>query len=65
MKFKKLLLQNHWANFIETWHKASFGEGDSRFNKKGPFSYRKGDDWFFSSPNQHYNLIIALSKCVY
>ena len=23
-----LLLQNHWPNFNQTWHKASFGEGD-------------------------------------
>ena len=22
------LLQNHWANFNQTWHYASFGEGD-------------------------------------
>ena len=24
-----LLHQNHWANFNQTWHKASLGEGDS------------------------------------
>ena len=24
-----LLLQNHWVNFNQTWHKASLGEGDS------------------------------------
>ena len=24
-----LLLQNHWANFNQTWHKASLGRGDS------------------------------------
>ena len=23
-----LLLQNHWANFNQTWHKVSLGEGD-------------------------------------
>ena len=28
-KFKNLLLQNHWAIFNQTWHKASLGEGDS------------------------------------
>ena len=22
------LLQNHWANFNQTWHRATFGEGD-------------------------------------
>ena len=24
-----LLLQNHWPNFNQTWHKASFGKGNS------------------------------------
>jgi hypothetical protein len=24
-----LLLQNHWTNFKQTWHKSSLGEGDS------------------------------------
>ena len=24
--FKNLFLQNHWANFNQTWHKASMGE---------------------------------------
>ena len=24
-----LLLQNRWANFYQTWHKASLGKGDS------------------------------------
>ena len=28
-----LLLQNHWANFNQTWHKASLGSGNSM---KGP-----------------------------
>ena len=32
-KFKNLLLQNHWANFNQTWHKASLGEGDSSLFK--------------------------------
>ena len=29
----RLLLQNHWANFNQTWHKASMGGGDSSFYK--------------------------------
>ena len=35
-----LLLQNHWANFNQTWHKASLGEGDSSLFKwrTPPFS---------------------------
>ena len=28
---KNPLLQNHWANFKQSWHKASLGEGDSCF----------------------------------
>ena len=28
-----LLLQNHWANFNQTWHKASLDEGDSSLLK--------------------------------
>ena len=28
-----LILQNHWANFNQTWHKSSFGEGDLSFFK--------------------------------
>ena len=31
-----LLLQNHWANFNQTWHKVSEGEGDSRLFKWRP-----------------------------
>ena len=26
-----LLLQSHWANFNQTWHKASLGKGDANF----------------------------------
>ena len=29
--FKNLLLKNHRANFYQTWHKASLGDGDSSF----------------------------------
>ena len=30
---KLLLLQNHWAKFIQTWHKASLGKRDSSLFK--------------------------------
>ena len=34
-----LLLQKHWANFNQTWHKAFLGEGDSSSNEGSrPFS---------------------------
>ena len=28
-----VLLQNHWANFNQTWHKTSLGEGNSSLFK--------------------------------
>jgi hypothetical protein len=34
--FENLLLQNHWANLDQTWHKSSLGKGDFKFvQKKG------------------------------
>ena len=33
-KLKNLLLQNHWANFNQTWHKASLCEWDLICSKK-------------------------------
>ena len=37
----RLFFQNHWANFNQTWHRASMGKGDSSsFN---PFP--KGDNY--------------------
>jgi hypothetical protein len=32
--FKNLLLQNHWANFNQTLHKSSLGEGNSSLFKE-------------------------------
>jgi hypothetical protein len=31
----RLLLQNHWTNFNQIWHKSSLGEGDSSVQTKG------------------------------
>ena len=36
-----LLLQNHWANFNQTWHKVSLGEGDSSLFKWRATSFPK------------------------
>ena len=41
-KLKNLLLQNHWANFNHTWHKASLGGGDSSLFKWRALSFSKG-----------------------
>ena len=37
-----LLLQNHWANFNQTWQKASLGEGDSSLFKWRAPPFSKG-----------------------
>ena len=37
-----LLLQNHWANFNQTWHKASLGEGNSSLFKLRAPPFSKG-----------------------
>ena len=37
-----LLLQNHWANFNQTWHKASLGKGDSSLFKWRAAPFSKG-----------------------
>jgi hypothetical protein len=29
----RLLLQNRWANFNQSWHKSSLGKGDSELYK--------------------------------
>ena len=58
-KFKNLLLQNHWANFNQTWHKASLGEGDSSlFTWRATF-FSKGR-WMWNNENilmKFYNLL--------
>ena len=37
-----LLLQNHWANFNQTWHKAPLGKGDSSLFKWRAPPFSKG-----------------------
>ena len=37
-----LLLQNHWANFNQTWHKVSLGKGDSSMFKWRTPPFSKG-----------------------
>ena len=44
----------------QTWHKASMGEGDSRFYNND-HSILKKERMFFTAPNQCYDII----KCVY
>ena len=39
-----LLLQKHWNNFNQIWHKASLGEGYLSFFKWGAPSFSKGDN---------------------
>ena len=46
-KLKHLLLQNHWANFNQTWHKASLCEWDLILFKEEPFNSHKGNNGVF------------------
>ena len=44
------ILQNYWANFNQTWQKASFGKGDtSLFKMKGHAFSKVG--WYWHSEN--------------
>ena len=38
------LLQNHWANFNKTWHKASLGKGNQVCSNDGRFPFPWGDN---------------------
>ena len=40
-----LLLPNHWANFNQTWHNESLGEGDSICSNEGPCPFPRGDNY--------------------
>ena len=42
MKLKNLLLQNRWANFNQTWHKASLDDGDTSLFKCKAIPFSKG-----------------------
>ena len=39
---KNRLLQNNWANFNQTWHNSSLGEGESSFFKWRALPFSKG-----------------------
>ena len=45
-----LLLQNHWVNFNQTWHKAPLGEGDSSLFKWRALPFSKGR-WLGNNKN--------------
>ena len=38
-------LQKHWANYNQTWHKASLGDEDSSLLKWGPCPFPRGNDF--------------------
>jgi hypothetical protein len=40
----QLLLQNHWANFIQTWHKSSLGGGIKVYSNEGQHPSLRGDN---------------------
>jgi hypothetical protein len=50
----KNLVQNHWANFNQTWHKSSLGEEIQVWTNEGDYPSPRGDNcetvkihWFF------------------
>ena len=45
MKFKNRLLQNKWANFNQTKHKASLGKGYISLINEGPYIFPRGDNY--------------------
>ena len=48
MKFKHFLLQNHSANFNQTWQKASLDEGNSSLTNEYPSRFPRGDNYEIS-----------------
>ena len=44
MKIFKNLLKNHCANFNQTWHKVSFGKGNSFSHEELFNSQKRGND---------------------
>ena len=40
----KIHLENHLANFNQTWHNASLGKGDSSLFNEGPRPFQRGDN---------------------
>ena len=45
MKLKNVLLQNHRANFNQTWHKSSLGKEDSNLFKCRAMLFSRGDNY--------------------
>jgi hypothetical protein len=59
--FKNLFLQNHWANFNQTWHKSSLeGEDSSVFFKEGDNLSPRGDN--SKSVNIHWIYLKIFSR---
>ena len=44
--YKNLPLQNHWANFNQTWHNLFIGERDSSYSneRQPPTTFFKGEN---------------------
>ena len=43
-KFKNLILQNYWANFNQTWLKASLDHEDASFSNEWQHPFPRGDN---------------------
>ena len=62
-RFKNFLLQNHWANFNQTWQKASLGEEDSSWSNKDPSFFPRGNNYEIAKIYLQ-NLRIFFSKTI-
>ena len=58
----KNLRQNHWANFNQTWHDASLGEGDFTLFKWRTVSFPKGEIITIITKIHKQNLKILFSR---
>ena len=61
MKLKNLL-QNHWANFNQTWHKASIGKVDSSSFKERAILFSKGIYYEIAKIHDHVGVIRSFMR---
>ena len=61
--FKKNLLQNHWANFNETWHNASFGDDQdsSLFKWRAPPFLRVDNNYIAKIQWQNLKIFFSIT----
>ena len=58
----QVLLQNHWENFNQTWHKASMGGGASSLSNEEPSHSQGGDNWIVVKINWKLKILKFFSR---